>query len=116
LPFRTYLGAAYGTAAVALWCAVLLAEVDATGFDTATWWALAGMAVVSQLIGHSGYNWALRHLDALFVAVVSVGEPVLASALGWWLLGEALDWRTGAGGLLILAGIALAARAARPRD
>jgi drug/metabolite transporter (DMT)-like permease len=116
LPFRTYLGAAYGTASVALWCAVFLADVRATGFDTGTWWALAGMAVVSQLIGHSGYNWALRHLDALFVAVVSVGEPVLASALGWWLLGEALDWRTGAGGLLILAGIVLAARAAMPRD
>jgi len=53
------------------------------------------MAVISQLIGHSGYNWSLRHLDPLFVAVVSVGEPVLASLLGWWLLGEALNWRTG---------------------
>jgi drug/metabolite transporter (DMT)-like permease len=35
---------------------------------------------------------------------------VLASVLGWWLLGEAVDWRTGVGGLLILAGIALAVR------
>ena len=73
------------------------------------------MAAISQLIGHSGYNWSLRHLDPLFVAVVSVGEPVLASLLGWWLIGEALDWRTGAGGLLILGGIALATLAARPR-
>ena len=72
------------------------------------------MAVISQLIGHSGYNWSLRHLDPLFVAVVSVGEPVLASLLGWWLLGEALNWRTGEGGLLILVGIALATLGARP--
>jgi drug/metabolite transporter (DMT)-like permease len=71
---------------------------------------------ISQLIGHSGYNWSLRHLDPLFVAVVSVGEPVLASLLGWWLLGEALDWRTGVGGLLILAGIALATLGARPAN
>jgi drug/metabolite transporter (DMT)-like permease len=110
LPFGTYLGIAYGVAAAALWLAVLVADVPASGFDARTWWALAGMAAVSQLIGHSGYNWSLRHLSPLFVAVVSVGEPVLASALAWWILGEALDWRTGAGGFLILAAIAFAAR------
>ena len=108
LPFRTYLGIAYGVAAAVLWLAVLVADVPASGFDARTWWALAGMAIVSQLIGHSGYNWSLRHLSPLFVAVVSVGEPVLASALAWWILGEALDWRTGAGGVLVLAAIACA--------
>lgn len=115
LAFRAYLGVAYGTAAAALWIAVLATSTAAAGFDSRTWWALAGMAIVSQLIGHSGYNWSLRHLSPQFVSVVSVGEPVLASALAWWLLGEALDWRTGAGGLLILAGIALATHAARAR-
>jgi drug/metabolite transporter (DMT)-like permease len=116
LPFRSYLGIAYGVAAAVLWAAVLLTGTQAAGFDARTWWALGGMAAISQLVGHSGYNWSLRHLDPLFVAVVSVGEPVLASMLGWWLLGEALDARTGVGGLMILAGIALAALAARPRD
>jgi len=115
LPFRNYLGIAYGVAAALLWIAVFFTGTQATGFDAGTWWALAGMAAVSQLIGHSGYNWSLRHLDPLFVAVVSVGEPVLASLLGWWLIGEALDARTGAGGLLILAAIALATLGARPR-
>ncbi|MEX1993405.1 MAG: DMT family transporter [Steroidobacteraceae bacterium] len=113
LPFRTYLGIAYGSAAAWLWLAVAATQTPVTGFDSTTWWALAGMAVVSQLIGHSGYNWSLRHLRPLFVAVVLIGEPVLAALLGWWLLGEGLGWRTGAGGLLILAGIVLAATAAR---
>lgn len=113
LPFRSYLGIAYGVAAALLWVAVLAAGTPASGFAAGTWWALTGMALVSQLIGHSGYNWSLRHLDPLFVAVVSVGEPVLASLLGWWLIGEALDARTAAGGLLVLAAIALAARQPR---
>jgi drug/metabolite transporter (DMT)-like permease len=116
LPFRGYLGIAYGSAAAWLWLAVIVTATPATGFDSRTWWAFAGMAIVSQLIGHSGYNWSLRHLDPLFVAVALVGEPVLAACLGWWLLGEFLDWRTGAGGLLILAGIAIGARAARGRN
>ena len=115
LPFRSYLGIAYGVAALVLWAGVLLTGTQASGFDARTWWAFAGMAAVSQLVGHSGYNWSLRHLDPLFVAVVSVGEPVLAALLGWWLLGEAVDSRTVAGGLLVLAGIALATLAARPR-
>lgn len=113
LPFRRYLAIAYGSAAALLWLAMTLTGTAAGGFTAATWWALVGMAAISQLIGHSGYNWALRHLSPLFVAVVLVGEPVLASLLGWWLLGEGLDWQTGAGGLLILTGILLGASAAR---
>jgi drug/metabolite transporter (DMT)-like permease len=116
LPFRGYLGLAYGSAAAWLWLAVGVTGVQATGFDATTWWALAGMALVSQIVGHSGYNWSLRHLDPLYVAVALVGEPVLAACLGWWLLGEAVDWRTGAGGMLILAGIAIGARAAQTRS
>jgi drug/metabolite transporter (DMT)-like permease len=114
LSFRAYLGIAYGSAAATLWIALAVTDTTMWGFDAGTWWALAAMALVSQLVGHSGYNWSLRHLNPLFVAVVSVGEPVLASALGWWLLGEPIDGRTAAGGLLILAGIALGTRAARP--
>lgn len=113
LPFRAYLGIAYGTAAALLWIAMLATDTQASGYAPGTWWALAGMALVSQLIGHGGYNWALRHLAPLFVAIVLVGEPVLASLLGWWLLGEEPGWRTAAGGALILAGIALAAGAGR---
>ncbi|MDP9199015.1 MAG: DMT family transporter [Pseudomonadota bacterium] len=116
LPFRGYLGLAYGSAAAWLWLAVGVTGAQATGFDATTWWALAGMALVSQIVGHSGYNWSLRHLDPLYVAVALVGEPVLAACLGWWLLGEAVDWRTGAGGILILAGIAIGARAAHARS
>jgi drug/metabolite transporter (DMT)-like permease len=113
LPFRAYLGIAYGTAALGLWVALIATGTQAAGFGATTWWALAGMALVSQLVGHGGYNWALRHLQPLFVSIALVGEPVLASLLGWWLLGEQPGWRTGAGGILILAGIALAARARR---
>ncbi len=108
MPFVTYLGTAYGVAAAALWLGVIASGVAAGGYDARTWWALAGMAAVSQLVGHGGYNWSLRHLSPFFVAVASVGEPVLASMLAWWILGEALDWRTGAGGALILAAIACA--------
>ena len=113
LTFRRYLALAYGAAAALLWLAVTMTGTAAGGYSATTWWAFAGMAAISQLIGHSGYNWSLRHLDPLYVAVALVGEPVIASVLGWWLLGEGLDWQTAVGGLLILTGILLGASAAR---
>ena len=83
------------------------------GFALQTWLAMGAMALVSQLIGHGGYNWSLRHLQPAFVSVALTGEPVIAALLAWWLLGERPTAGTAAGGLLVLLGIVLAARAAR---
>jgi len=45
----------------------------------------------------------------LTFAVCLLGEPVLSSLLAWWFFGETLTWAKAAGGMLILAGIYLAA-------
>ncbi len=113
LPFLPYVAIAYGSAAMTLGLATFLAGLPAAGFSGSTWAALAGMAVVSQLIGHGGYNWSLRHLRPAFVSVTLTGEPLVASLLAWLLLGEAITGTTAAGGALVLTGIALAARGER---
>ncbi len=110
LPYLPYVAMAYGAAAVVLWIAVLWSGTPWRGFSTGTWAALGAMAVVSQLIGHGGYNWSLRHLDPAFVSVALTGEPVLASLLAWWLLDEPLTPRVAVGGVLVLAAILVAAR------
>jgi drug/metabolite transporter (DMT)-like permease len=81
------------------------------GFSIGTWGALAGIALVSQVIGHSGYNWSLRHLRPDFVAVTLLAEPIVASVLGLLLFHEAIPAATLAGGVIILGAIAMAARA-----
>ena len=111
LAFGPYVLLVYGIAASFLWAAALVAGVPVRGFSATTWWALIGIAVVSQVIGHSGYNWSLRHLRPDFVAVTLLGEPVLASLLGLFLFGERIPTATLAGGAVILAAIAMAARA-----
>jgi len=113
LPYLPYVGIAYGTAALTLWSAVLVSGTPWSGFTTGTWAAIGALAVVSQLVGHGGYNWSLRHLQPVFVSVALTGEPVIAALLAWRLLGERPTAATAAGGLLVLAGIFLAARATR---
>ena len=109
LSLPAYLTVCYSSATVLLWACVLVAGLPATGFNAKTWGALFGMALVSQHLGHSSYNWAMKYFSAGFIAVCLLGEPVLSSLLAWWLFGEALTWGKAAGGALILLGIYLAA-------
>jgi drug/metabolite transporter (DMT)-like permease len=113
LAYLPYVAVAYGSAAVVLWAAVLISGTQWHSFPPQTWAVLAAMAVVSQLVGHGGYNWSLRHLQAAFVSIALTGEPVLASLLAWWLLDEPVGARTALGGVLVLSGIVVAARARR---
>ncbi len=111
LRLAPYVTLVYGTTALLLWAAALGSGAQMRGFGATTWWALLGIAVVSQVIGHSGYNWSLRHLRPDFVAVTLLAEPIVASTLGLILFREAIPAHTLAGGGVILAAIAMAARA-----
>ncbi len=107
----SYVAICYGTAGGLLWLMVLALGLQVTGLSTVTYQAVIAMALFSQIIGHSGYNWALKSFNPGFVAVCLLGEPVLASALGYLYFGEAVPPATWAGGPMILAGIYLGARA-----
>ncbi|MCZ8131470.1 MAG: DMT family transporter [Steroidobacteraceae bacterium] len=111
IDFLGFVARAYGIGALALVAAVLATGTPASGFAAPTWLALIALALVSQLVGHGGANWALRHLSPAFVSVALIGEPVLAAVAAWWLFAEPVTASTAAGGVLILAGLLLAGRA-----
>ena len=50
--------------------------------------AIVACTLVPQLVGHSLLTWALRHTGPASVAMATVGEPVGATLLTWWWLGE----------------------------
>jgi len=111
LPVYTFI--CYGAAALVLLAVIVVTGLPFKGFSAGTWTAFVGMALVSQLMGHSSYNWALRYLSASLVAVALLGEPIGATFLAWILFGETLTAAKLAGGALILAGIVIAVRGER---
>jgi drug/metabolite transporter (DMT)-like permease len=113
LTFLPFVALVYASAAAFLWIGALATGTTLSGFDAGTWWALIGIALVSQVIGHSGYNWSLRHLNPDIVSVTLLGEPILASLLGLLFFREAIPPTTLAGGALVLAAIVIAAHATR---
>ncbi|NLO56393.1 MAG: DMT family transporter [Thermovirga sp.] len=111
LPVYTFI--CYGAAGLILLAVIGVSGLPLRGFSGGTWGAFIGMALVSQILGHNSYNWALKYLSASLVAVSLLGEPIGATLLAWIFFGETLTPAKIAGGAFILAGIVLAARGER---
>jgi len=105
-----YIWLAYGTAAAVLVLAVAGTGRAPLGYSELAYAAMLGLALGPQLLGHTAFNWALRHLSATFVAVSILGEPVGSAILALILFGERFAPLQLAGFLVLLGGIYLAAR------
>lgn len=108
LPTSSYATLCYGTAALLLGVAVLGMDIQVKGHGWPTYAALLALGLVSQVIGHTSYNWTLATLPPAFVAICLLGEPVLGALLGWLYLGEAVTIPAIGAGVLILTGVAIA--------
>ena len=74
---------------------------------------LAAMALGPQLLGHSAFNYALKHVSATMIALAVLGEPVGSTLLAWLMFDEAVSMTKLGGMALLLAGIFLATRSER---
>lgn len=108
-----YVALVYGWCTLAL-VALALVRGDPLGPYGAQDWAIfAALAAGPMLLGHTGMNWALKHLPAHVVNLTVLGEPVGASLLAMLIpaIGERPDLWTIAGGGLILMGAIQALKA-----
>jgi len=110
LSLPAYVWLAYGSAASLLVLACLINGTPLTGYGSAAYLIALGLAVGPQLLGHTAYNWSLKHVSPTFIAVVTLGEPVGSALLAWLFFGESFAWLQGIGFVLLLIGIYLAAR------
>lgn len=103
--------ALYGPAVCLSAAAVLGALALALGLPVGPGPALGvvvGLALGPQLLGHVGFNWAVRYVPASVIAAVILLEPVGASALAAVWLGEWPTLADGGWALVLLAGVAVA--------
>jgi drug/metabolite transporter (DMT)-like permease len=77
----------------------------------------AAIALGPMLLGHTGFNWALKHVSAPTVSLVMLGEPVGAGLIAFALpaIAEVPSLATVVGGTVILAGIVVATVTPRGR-
>jgi drug/metabolite transporter (DMT)-like permease len=113
LPLPAYIWLAYGAAALFLLASSRVSGASLTGYAPATYLVMLGLALGPQLLGHTAYNWSLRHVSATFVAVVTLGEPVVSALLAFLLFGEGFAPLQAIGFGLLLIGIYFAAMGER---
>ncbi len=105
-----YIAPVNALAAVVLivWCAI--EGHSFSGYPTMTYVFFLALAVGPQLIGHSTFNYALRHVSPSVIALVLLAEPVLSTAMAYVILDELPPTLIYPGGAIILVGIAVAVR------
>ena len=76
-------------------------------YSASVWAYLAALAIVPTILGHTVFNWALKHVRPSAISVTFLGEPVVASVLAFVLFSQRPPLATFVGGAMVLAGVYL---------
>jgi drug/metabolite transporter (DMT)-like permease len=104
----SYVLPVYSTAGLILVSLCLVFQKPFFGYSSTTYLLFFLLALIPQLIGHTTFNWALKYLPVSIVAIAILGEPVVSTALAYFLLNEALTPLKVVGGILICIGVIIA--------
>jgi drug/metabolite transporter (DMT)-like permease len=104
----TWLGCAAGTVVCLPFAPTLFGELDDAGATAIGWMVYLGVAPTA--LGFATWSYALSRTTAGRLASLAYLIPVVATLLGWALLGETPPWLAAVGGVLCLAGVYLARR------
>lgn len=104
----SYVSVVYSVTALLLLTITLLFGFEISGHQPITYLLLFLIALVPQVIGHTSFNWALKYVSATMVALVTLGEPIGASLLAFFILGEKITAFQAIGGSLVLTGVGIA--------
>jgi len=110
LTIDAYAGMAYAVAAVVLLPLPAIFGLSYLGYPAATFGWILALALVPQLIGHTGINYAMRHIDPTRVATAALLEPVGAALLALALFAEVPSPVTLLGATVVLLGVFVTVR------
>jgi drug/metabolite transporter (DMT)-like permease len=105
-----YALACYATAAAALLVVCLVGRQPLWGYDAEAWWAIAGLVVGAQLLGHTLVNRVLRSISPTTVSVAILFEILGATLIARVAFGETPPAAAWPAALLIAAGVVAVVR------
>ncbi|MEM8809351.1 MAG: DMT family transporter [Cyanobacteria bacterium P01_G01_bin.38] len=108
IKMRHHMALVHATATVILLPLPLLLKVGYTGYSTLTYGYVLLLALIPQLIGHTCFNWAMGWVKPQLLTLVILGEPIVASLLGYWVFREVQGVGVLVGAMILVAGVAIA--------
>lgn len=82
-------------------------------YSPTVWAYFLALAIVPTILGHTVFNWAIKHVSPSTISLVFLGEPIGASILAFLFFGQKPPVATFIGGSLVLFGIYLTMQAQR---
>jgi len=85
-----YIWSVYACGALILVIACVINGVPLTGYSTTAYLLVAANAVLSQVIGHSSFIYAVKYMPATYIGVATQMEPVISAVMAFLILNESL--------------------------
>ncbi len=100
-----YISIVYGVAAVLLIGISILSGSQLFTFRISGFVWLIGLAIIPQLIGHTSFNWSLKHFSPSYVSIALLAEPIGSTIFGLFIFKEIPSLLKLGGALVLLSGI-----------
>jgi drug/metabolite transporter (DMT)-like permease len=107
IAFLPYIWLVFTFGAITQAVLMVINRVPVTGYSSTGYLALILLAVVPQLIGHTTYNYVLRHLSATYCGIVGQLGVVMGALLALVFFHEIPDGLQIMGSAVILGGVIL---------
>jgi len=113
LDILTYITIVYTFAALILIILSFILDIPFTGYRNSSYLYMVLLAIIPQLVGHTAFNWALKHIKASMVAITILGEPIGATILAYLFFNESVSRFQLIGVVTIFAAILISSRKAK---
>lgn len=107
LSLMTYSFIVYGISSLTLLVYNLVLQNTFVSFPADHWLWFLALAIIPTFLGHSLFNWTLRWLSTATISMAIVFEPIGATILAYYILGEVVTPSQWLGGTIVIFGLFL---------
>ncbi|WP_034763906.1 DMT family transporter [Rossellomorea vietnamensis] len=107
LSLMTYTYLVYVISSIVLLLYVFIQSESLGPYPKEDWIYFILLAIIPTLLGHTLFNWSLKWLSTSTISMAILFEPIGASLLAYWLLGEKVLMTQVLGGMVIMTGVTL---------
>src|SRR5690625_2597232 len=102
LSLMTYTFIVYGISSITLFLFNVVTQNTFISFPVDHWIWFIALAIIPTFLGHSLFNWTLRWLSTSTISMAIVFEPIGATILAYYILGEVVTPSQWLGGSIVI--------------
>lgn len=97
----------YGISSLTLLIYNLILGNNFLSYSASHWSLFLALAIIPTFLGHTLFNWTLKWLSTSTISMAIVFEPIVASILAYFILGETVTSSQWLGGTIVIFGLFL---------